>query len=268
MNHILSVFFICVLFNQCVSGQPASKDVTKLIIEAKRLDGLLWYKKAEMLYQKLEKTNKIEAQVAAARFYIKYREQYKDNQARAYAILAQAKAAGSLEAKFVLSDISADFTKPLPFIKNAAEQGLPEAQTRWAMFALLVKKDTSEYIKWQKLASINGDGEAKYNLGAAYLSGLGVNKNLDSTTSLWKAAANLDEARAYSSLCSLYGDAKNVKYNLDSAIYWYEESVRVINQKELNRDSNSDEYLAHLYLKKGLLDKAIKYFTYAYQPVS
>jgi TPR repeat protein len=97
--------------------------------------------------------------------------------------------------------VEKDLTKGAQLFKEAADNGFPDAQLRYA-FTLVDKKrplkfDLEEFVKYLTMAADNGNTVAQFNLGDLYYNGkLGVPKEQEKGLKYLKLAAIKGHLRA------------------------------------------------------------------------
>ena len=152
----------------------------------------------------------------------------------------------------------------LPYLKQAAELGLLEAQAMYLGTLLLSEdsdKDYAEEIKkcveWIRAAAINGNPEGQEMLGEIYSGGLGVPENQETAVKWYRKAAmqGNDGAQYYLGECYYLG--KGVAENDAEAVKWF--------QKAANQEhADAQYYLGECYyLGKGVAQndaEAVKWF--------
>jgi len=105
-----------------------------------------------------------------------------------------------------------------------AEKGSVRAQTNLGamyMTGLGVSRDGKEAVKWLTLASNQGDITAKQDLAQAYAHGFGVPMNLETAFKLFREAATQGDAMSQSQLGFMYENGKGTKGDQMKAYVWY-----------------------------------------------
>ena len=157
-----------------------------------------------------------------------------------------------------------DVDRGLPYLKQAAELGLLEAQAMYLGTLLLSEDSDKDYTKeikkcveWIRAAAINGNPEGQEMLGEIYSGGLGVPENQETAVKWFRKAAmqGNDGAQYYLGECYYWG--KGVAQNNAEAIKWF--------QKAANQEhADAQYYLGECYyLGRGVAEndaKAVKWF--------
>lgn len=152
----------------------------------------------------------------------------------------------------------------LPYLKQAAELGLLEAQAMYLGTLLLSEDSDKDYTKeikkcveWIRAAAINGNPEGQEMLGEIYSGGLGVPENQETAVKWYRKAAmqGNDGAQYYLGECYYWG--KGVAQNDAEAVKWF--------QKAANQEhAGAQYYLGECYyLGRGVAEndaKAVKWF--------
>lgn len=157
-----------------------------------------------------------------------------------------------------------DVDRGLPYLKQAAELGLLEAQAMYLGTLLLSEDSDKDYTKeikkcveWIRAAAINGNPEGQEMLGEIYSGGLGVPENQETAVKWYRKAAmqGNDGAQYYLGECYYWG--KGVAQNDAEAVKWF--------QKAANQEhAGAQYYLGECYyLGRGVAEndaKAVKWF--------
>lgn len=151
----------------------------------------------------------------------------------------------------------------LPYLKQAAELGLLEAQAMYLSTLLEQsngKDDTKEIkkcVEWIRTAAIDGNPEGQAILGEMYSEGAGVPENQETAVKWYRKAAlqGNDGAQYYLGECYYLG--KGVAENDAEAVKWF--------QKAANQEhAGAQYYLGECYyLGRGVAEndaKAVKWF--------
>lgn len=152
----------------------------------------------------------------------------------------------------------------LPYLKQATELGLLEAQAMYLGTLLLSEDSDKDYTKeikkcveWIRAAAINGNPEGQEMLGEIYSGGLGVPENQETAVKWYRKAAmqGNDGAQYYLGECYYLG--KGVAENDAEAVKWF--------QKAANQEhADAQYYLGECYyLGKGVAQndaEAVKWF--------
>lgn len=157
-----------------------------------------------------------------------------------------------------------DVDRGLPYLKQAAELGLLEAQAMYLGTLLLSEDSDKDYTKeikkcveWIRAAAINGNPEGQEMLGEIYSGGLGVPENQETAVKWYRKAAmqGNDGAQYYLGECYYWG--KGVAQNDAEAVKWF--------QKAANQEhAGAQYYLGECYyLGRGVAEndaEAVKWF--------
>ncbi len=110
------------------------------------------------------------------------------------------------------------------------------------------------YIKELEGLADNGDAEAQYKMGARYISGNGVKKDVKRAIDLFNKSAAQDYTRSLYILGKLYWDGIYIKKNDGKAIEWFEKAARKGHGKSqynlaviFSRYLNNKEFLIKSY---------------------
>ena len=157
-----------------------------------------------------------------------------------------------------------DVDRGLPYLKQAAELGLLEAQAMYLGTLLLSEDSDKDYTKeikkcveWIRAAAINGNPEGQEMLGEIYSGGLGVPENQETAAKWYRKAAmqGNDGAQYYLGECYYLG--KGVAENDAKAVKWFQKSADQGN-------ADAQYYLGECYyLGKGVAQndaEAVKWF--------
>lgn len=153
----------------------------------------------------------------------------------------------------------------LPYLKQAAELGLLEAQGMYLGTLLELSEDSDKdytkeikkCVEWIRAAAINGNPEGQGMLGEIYSGGLGVPENQETAVKWYRKAAmqGNDGAQYYLGECYYLG--KGVAENDAEAVKWF--------QKAANQEhADAQYYLGECYyFGRGVVQndaKAVKWF--------
>lgn len=152
----------------------------------------------------------------------------------------------------------------LPYLKQAAELGLLEAQAMYLGTLLLSEDSDKDYTKeikkcveWIQTAAIDGNPEGQAMLGEMYSEGAGVPENQETAVKWYRKAAmqGNDGAQYYLGECYYWG--KGVAQNDAEAVKWF--------QKAANQEhAGAQYYLGECYyLGRGVAEndaEAVKWF--------
>lgn len=128
----------------------------------------------------------------------------------------------------VVADKAGDYAVAVGFYRQAAMQGLPEAQNNLGVMykdGQGVAQDYAEAARWFAKAALQGNILAQSNLGWLYQSGHGVAQDFSAARHWYLKAACRGHAAAQNNLGTMYRDGQGVTQNLDSARYWLEQAA-------------------------------------------
>lgn len=118
--------------------------------------------------------------------------------------------------------------------------GWPARADYWAGIAAFVRSDyQTARAEWQALAE-QGHSEARFNLGALYDEGLGVERDYAQAVLWYRRAAEQGHSKAQFNLAVLYANGLGVAVNKTEAARWYQQAA---NQGQVEAQFN----LAVLY---------------------
>lgn len=103
--------------------------------------------------------------------------------------------------------VEADLQEALRWYRQAAEQGLPQAQNSLGFMYSLglgVKRDSERAAHWLQCAAEQGHSGAQTNLGILYASGRGVEKDEEEALYWFRSAARNGNNQAQELLASAY----------------------------------------------------------------
>jgi len=107
-----------------------------------------------------------------------------------------------------------------------------------------VERNLEESFKWYKMAALNGDSGAQFELGFMYSNGEGVEKNGVNSSDWYIKSAENGYGGAYVIVGNRYIKGKGVAKSCEKAIYWYNKAA----ESNWNR-SIAIDHLANLYIK-------------------
>ena len=117
-------------------------------------------------------------------------------------------------------------------VQRQAEAGDAEAQVqvaKWHGTGLghqgCLARNHKKAVHWYRKAAKQGNQEAQYRLGNAYLLELGVSKDGAEAAIWYRKAAEQGHANAQLSLGDLYYEGTGVQKDLQQAEYWYREAA-------------------------------------------
>ena len=117
-----------------------------------------------------------------------------------------------------------DAAAAVPWMQQAAEQGLPEAQTHFgALYAYGrgVTQDDAEAVRWYRLAAEQGYAPARTALGYMHQDGRGVTQDDAEAARWYRLAAEQGNADAQNNLGALYADGRGVQRDVVAAFAWF-----------------------------------------------
>ena len=109
-------------------------------------------------------------------------------------------------------------------LKEAAEQGLPEAQAHLGfmyMEGMSVPPNYSTSAKWSRKAADQNHAGAQFNLGVMYENGRGVPRSDVKAVKWWRKSADQGNEYAQHNLGNMYGSGLGVPQSDTSAVEWY-----------------------------------------------
>ena len=134
------------------------------------------------------------------------------------------------------------------FLKSAEKGYLPAVQVM-AKYSLMHDKNPEQALRWFKQAATEGDVNAQLYLAAAYLYGVGVNKNVDTATHYYIDAAKNGNPLAQYALAESFIDSRHSANN-KLGLIWLSKSVASGNPKALTK-------LGGIYISGKLVSKDI-----------
>lgn len=152
----------------------------------------------------------------------------------------------------------------LPYLKQAAELGLLEAQAMYLGTLLLSEDSDKDYTKeikkcveWIQTAAIDGNPEGQAMLGEMYSEGAGVPENQETAVKWYRKAALQGNADAQYYLGKCYYLGKGVAENDAEAVKWFQKAA-------VQGDAYAQYYLGECYyLGRGIAEndaEAVKWF--------
>ncbi|MDR3441729.1 MAG: SEL1-like repeat protein [Legionella sp.] len=133
------------------------------------------------------------------------------------------------------------------YFTQSAQKGYLPAVLMMAKYTLLQEKDSQKAIPWFKQAAAAGDVNAQMFMAAAYLYGIGVNKNNDLATRNYIDAAKNGNSIAQFTLAENFLGSRNAS-NSKLGLIWLSKSAANGNPKALTK-------LGSLYLQGKVVDK-------------
>ena len=113
-------------------------------------------------------------------------------------------------------------------LKYAAENGDIAAQNNLGVAydsGRGVERNFEEAVKWYRIAAERGESTAKSNLGLKYLHGQGVEQNYEEALKWFRASAEHSNPLGMTNLGSMYYNGWGVEKNIDTAIEWYQKAA-------------------------------------------
>lgn len=120
------------------------------------------------------------------------------------------------------------YTIALPFIREAAEYGFPDAQNRLGQMydnGRGLSKNEAEAVKWYRKAAEQGYSSGQNNLAAMYYNGTGVPRDYMEALKWFLKAAAQGNATSQDWLGDMYRDGKGVSKILTEAARWYRKAA-------------------------------------------
>lgn len=118
-----------------------------------------------------------------------------------------------------------DLTQALWWMRQAADQGLPDAQLQLGRLyssGAEIPQNLEEAVRWWRLAAAQGDPGASHELGVAYAEGRGVARDPVEAVSWFLEAANRGEVReAQTRLGIAYLAGEGVAQDDRQAVVWF-----------------------------------------------
>jgi hypothetical protein len=135
----------------------------------------------------------------------------------------------TLGARYLTGDgVSADSTEALKWFRQAANQGLPEAQYNLGLLYARgngIAQDATAAVKWYRLASDRGYATAQYALAVMYALGTGVTKNPVEAVKWYRKAAEQGHVVAQSNLGAKYFAGIGVAQDNTEALRWFRKAA-------------------------------------------
>ena len=113
-------------------------------------------------------------------------------------------------------------------LQKATQEGDAEAQFKLGNAYLLgegVPQDHHEAARWYRKAAEQGHAEAQYNLGIMYDDGKGVPQDYNEAIVWFRKSAEQGHAEAQYNLGIMYDDGKGVPQDYNEAIVWYRKAA-------------------------------------------
>lgn len=137
-----------------------------------------------------------------------------------------------------------DFELAVTEWKKLAEQGDKNAQINvgYAYYSGVgVQKDLEQALRWYLMAAEQGDSHAQLNAGVLYLQRQGVQQNSEEALKWLRLAAEQGEPKAMFNLGAIYANGEGgVQQNYPEAIKWFERAAE-------EGDVSAQEALGQLY---------------------
>ena len=134
-------------------------------------------------------------------------------------------------------DIPQDHTEALKWLRRAADQKHPDAQSKlgWAYaMGIGVKKNLKKAVKWWKLAAEQGFVDSQYNLGLSHCRGDGIPQDYKEAVKWWKLAAEQGCAESQFALGLTYFNGDGVPQDYEEAVKWWKLAVKQNNLMALD----------------------------------
>ena len=138
---------------------------------------------------------------------------------------------GSVEAMRRLGDmhdtgsgVKLDKKKASQLYRMAADRGMAKAQYSLAN-NVRVEARFEEAVAFYRAAAAQGFTFAEHSLGACYMKGEGVEKDLDECRRWWMLAAAKGHGAAMANIGALYHQGVGVEFDLDEARRWYDRAA-------------------------------------------
>lgn len=153
----------------------------------------------------------------------------------------------------------------LPYLKQAAELGLLDAQAMYLSTLLELSEDSDKdytkeikkCVEWIQTAAIDGNPEGQAMLGEMYSEGAGVPENQETAVKWYRKAALQGNADAQYYLGKCYYLGKGVAENDAEAVKWFQKAA-------VQGDAYAQYYLGECYyLGRGIAEndaEAVKWF--------
>jgi TPR repeat protein len=125
---------------------------------------------------------------------------------------------------YVDQRVPPDYDKAMEWLRKAAEQGFPHAQSGLGMLydnGQGTSQDYAEAAKWYRKAADQGDFDGQVNLGVMYHDGRGVQRDYVEAAEWFRKAAERGDSTAQCDLGLCYRDGHGVPQNYVEAYKWY-----------------------------------------------
>lgn len=134
------------------------------------------------------------------------------------------------------------------FYEKRVNEGEAKKKNREEKIAWVKEKEElyKNAAMWYKKAAENGSDEGRELLGACYISGLGVEKNLELGARYIEQAANNEAVWAQNFMGKAYKNGVGVKKNVETSMQWYKKAAE-------NGDGES-----HYIIAESLYEVAVK----------
>jgi len=130
----------------------------------------------------------------------------------------------------------------LRWMKLAAEQGHPDAQSDLGWWFEVIEKDYKTAVKWYRLASLKGNTDAMLGLAKLYSSGKGVQQDNKTALQWFQLAAEQNAVGASSHLGKIFEHGIGTSQNYNTALKWYRLAASV-------GDLDARDYVQNLQIK-------------------
>jgi SH3-like domain-containing protein len=121
-----------------------------------------------------------------------------------------------------------DYETALPIWRRLADEGNADAQYALGVAYLKgegVSRDLNESMKWFEQAGNSGNVQAMFNLGAAYWEGKGTRQSYAEAVEWWEKSAAAGQSAAQYNLGLAYYLGKGAEQDLDQALKWIRQSA-------------------------------------------
>lgn len=144
-------------------------------------------------------------------------------------------------------------------IKVAAIKNIYSAQVYYYK-NFFFSKDSSEAIKWVKIAANNKHTEAFEDLAQFYRYGLYVKKDIDSSIYWYSKAMEAEYDEAFFDFGKMYEEGKDVVKDLDKALLTYQKLLDIYSQRKWHNSEDVSMLIGDVYFQKKDYQSAIRYY--------
>jgi TPR repeat protein len=116
-----------------------------------------------------------------------------------------------------------DLGESVKWYRKAAERGDPDARIALAI-VLIKRKDPQDYAEargWCEQSAKRNENRGQYCLALIYHHGLGVERDIDRATKMYRQAARLGNALAMQTLGQIYATGENGQIDRSEAFVWF-----------------------------------------------